>query len=58
VEGQPRELEALRKSIGGSLSGTILTKRISTSDPSKALDQLRAVSTAVKAAEKNPKGFK
>lgn len=44
--------------MGGSRLGATLTKKIATSDPHEALEQLRAVSAVLKTAEKNPKGFK
>ncbi len=58
IDGRPHDLEALRKAMGGSRFGATLTKKLATSDPHEALEQLRAVSAVLKAAEKNPKGFK
>jgi hypothetical protein len=44
--------------MGAKVSNKALTHLIETDDPANALEELRALGDALRAAEKHPKGFK
>ena len=58
VEGPTDELEALSERVKAKRSGGTLAVSFETSEVSKAIEMVRSVSEAFRAAEKNPKGFK
>jgi hypothetical protein len=59
VEAEGPELDSLQKRLPGSrVSKGALLQSIDASEPASATDALRGIADAIRATEKNPKGFK
>lgn len=59
VESDPAQLAALQRLIPGSrTSGTSLVKSLTTSEPDRAIEELRHLADSLRTARKDPEGFK
>ena len=59
VQSETDQLAAIRRLIPGSRTyGTSLVKSVTTSEPDKAIEELRLLAESLRSARKDPEGFK